>query len=309
MNHSSASGVHGTHLFLVLTSLFWGSAFVGSKLTVTDVPPSVSAFIRFGLAAVIMLGCLLVRRKPRQLFTGVPWGRLVLLGFIGVAVYNLLFFQGLKWSPASHGSMIVPTLSPVFTFLLGSLWLNKRPDRRQMFGLFVALSGSAVFFAVVLSGEAAGGDTLTGDLCFLAAAVCFAFYTLYGNRVMEILHPFSATALSLLAGSVFMGIAALPDFLNVDWREIRPSYWWMQSYLAVFPTVLAFWFWYRGVQFLGSARTVVFLYLVPVVGTMMAAGVLHERISPWQWVGGALMLTGVWLVNREKNKETGAESY
>jgi drug/metabolite transporter (DMT)-like permease len=124
---------------------------------------------------------------------------------------------------------------------------------------------------------------------------------------MENHHPFSATALTLIAGSVFLGMAALPDFLYTDWREIQASYWWMQTYLAVFPTVMAFWFWYRGVQILGSARTVVFLYIVPVVGTLLAAGVLHERVLPWQWVGGALMLTGVWQVNRVKQEKPRTE--
>ena len=284
-----------TYVLLLGPVLFWGSAFAASKAVIGPVPPSVAAFIRFALGTLVMLALLGVKREfvlPRG-----NWGRLTVLGLMGVTFYNLLFFLGLASSRASDGTMIIPTMSPTVTALLAALVLKEPLRKWQVAGVLVALCGSAVFLTAVGISES---DTarLAGDLCFLGSAVCWSVYTLMGRGVLQSLNPFHATAYAMLIGAIGLGVIAAPELVRVQWSELSFSFWAIQLYMAVFPTALANWFYYLGVQRIGPTRTAVFMYLVPVSGLFWAWLVFGDWLGPWQAVGSVLLLAGVWLVNR-----------
>ena len=84
------------YLKLVLTALFWGGTFVAGRTTSQDIPPASIAFLRFAIAAVLLI--LLTRRIEGRL---TPLKRshiipVVLLGLTGIFTYNVMFFKGLR---------------------------------------------------------------------------------------------------------------------------------------------------------------------------------------------------------------------
>ncbi|EGK14251.1 DMT family transporter [Kroppenstedtia eburnea] len=145
-----------------------------------------------------------------------------------------------------------------------------------------------------------GGERLIGALFFLLAAICWAFYTLYGNGVLKELDPFPVTAYAMLTGAVLLGLFAAPDLMSVSWSSLEPGFWINQFYLALCPSVLANWFYYRGVQSVGASRAAMFMYIVPVSGVLLAVTLLGERLAPVQVFGSLLMVLGIWLVNRRQ---------
>ncbi|MGB7630213.1 MAG: DMT family transporter, partial [Candidatus Deferrimicrobium sp.] len=64
------------------------------------------------------------------------------------------------------------------------------------------------------------------------------------------------------------------------------------------PTVIAYILWMEGIRILGSSPATSFMFLAPVFALLIAAALLGERPTALQGAGGALMLLGVWLVNR-----------
>jgi drug/metabolite transporter (DMT)-like permease len=71
------------------------------------------------------------------------------------------------------------------------------------------------------------------------------------------------------------------------------------AYVAIFPGLLAYIFFNRGVQLIGSTRAGVFLHLVPLFGTLLAIGLLGEELRLFHLTGFALILLGVWLASRK----------
>lgn len=294
-----------TYAMLIATAFFWGSAFVTSKIVVGEVPPSAAAFIRFGLGAffaVLLLIILRSRDKTVRVAPSGNWTGVLILGLVGVAAYNLLFFCGLAYSKASDGSMIIPTLSPAITVVFAMIFLKEKFRWQQMTGLGVTLVGSAVFFLTVGFGEARDIQRITGDFLFLAAAACWSIYTLMGKKILRQISPLVATAYAMLFGSLVIGVFSVRDLAAVQWARLSLDFWVSQFYLALFPSVLANWFYYLGVKRIGPSRAAVFMYIVPVSGLVLAAIMISDVLTVAQIAGSVLMLLGLSIVNRRSGR-------
>ncbi|SFS89621.1 DMT family transporter [Marininema halotolerans] len=303
MNQGEKGSVSLTYSLLGLMSIFWGSAFVGSKMVVGVVPPTVAAFIRFGLGGLMMGLYLLVRGRGR--YAPIPrqrWFSIALLGIIGVTIFNACVFLGLDYATAADATMMIPTLSPVITVILTVLFLKGSLTGKQGIGLSVAILGSLIFFVGINSSGEIAPQRLLGDGILLIAAICWSIYTTVGSRVLAGLDPFLVTACSLLLGSSILGVIAWPSFSTVEWESLGWQFWALQGYLALFPTVLSNWFYYRGIQHVGPSRAAVFMYFVPISGLMLCWLILDEKLGPIQLFGSGLLIVGVWLVNRGPKK-------
>lgn len=288
---------------LVLVVALWGSAFATSKLTVHEVPPAVAALLRFGGGAVVLVAMVLVVRGGTGRATRSAPGaarRAAAAGILGVFVFNALYFWGLDLAPSIDGSIIVPVLSPILTTTMAILTGRERASAGRIAGLAVGLGGAVVFFLGV-PGVDAGAGRLVGDLMFVGAAVCWAWYTLVGPSIMASLAPLRATTLATVAGAALLAVLAVPDVGGVRWSSLTGGFWLTVVYLAVFPTAIAYVVYYRGVSVLGAADTSVFMFGVPIFGVACSALLLHESVSVAQAIGGVVMLSGavlVWLTGR-----------
>ncbi len=302
-SHQSGK-THNIAIYLVLltTAVLWGSAFVVSKVIEDAVLPPVAAFLRFGVGAMFGFGLLFVFRARNHSFRLLPQGyipSIVFLGLIGVTAYNISFFWGLSFSKASDGSMIIPTLSPAFTVLFSVLFFKEKVRRKHVIGLCLTLIGSAVFFSTIAFVGVAKPNRLIGDGLFLIAAFSWALYTLRGKKVLIQVDPLLVTVYAMLFGSIVLGLFAIPDFGKTNWESLNLNFWLDIVYLAVFPSVLANWFYYLGVKNIGPSRASVFMYFVPVSGLILSSVLLGEVLTFFQFIGSAVMVMGVWVMNRQ----------
>ncbi|QRG68291.1 DMT family transporter [Brevibacillus choshinensis] len=291
---------------LVITMLFWGSAFVGSKISVGMVPPTVAALLRFGFATLFMFTLILfiTKGKKEKTIPKTHLPRIALLGLIGVALYNLLFFWGLSFSYSSDGSVMIPTSSPIVTALLAVFFLKDKMSRKQYLGLGICLAGGILFFAGVHNDGKLVTQRFLGDLLFLLSACCWGLYTMLGNKVLKQFSPLLVTAYAMLTGTVILFLFALKDLSSIDWGSFDYRFWMIQLYLGIFSTALANWFYYMGVKMIGAARASAFMYCVPVIGLFLSTTLLHETLTIAQLAGSVIMIVGVWFVNRRAKDAT-----
>ncbi len=284
-------------LGLVLTMVFWGSAFPASKIIVLHVSPEVGAVLRFGLGALLM-AAILFRRSARPVPPRAAWGGVAAVGLVGVAIFNTAFFRGLSLAPASDAAVVIPTLSPVLTAAAGILLLGEKATARRLSGLGFSLAGSVLFFWAVVAHTQGQGTRILGDLFLLGAAVSWAAYSIISRPVVMKIGALPATAWSMLLGSAGLLLVSAPRLAAVPWTALPPKFWLVLAYLAVFPTVIAYLLWMEGIRVIGSGPATSFMFLAPVSGLLLSALLLGDRPTPAQGVGGALMLFGVWWMNR-----------
>ncbi|WUD69993.1 DMT family transporter [Nocardia sp. NBC_00508] len=271
----------------------WGSAFASSKSAVGVVPHEVAGFLRFFVGTAVLLVALRLPRLATK-----EAGRVAWLGLIGVFGYNFLFFLALALAPAADGSVIVPMTAPVVTVAVTALLGRTRLNAQRASGLAVAVCGGVVFFAGIPSG---GGNRLLGDLVFLAAAACWACYTLLGAPVLARLAAPTVTVYATATGTVALAVVAAPALPDVAWSELGLGFWLNQAYLGVLPTAVAYVLYYRAVGLVGPAAAASAMFLVPAFGLACAWLFLGESIEPVQAVGAGLMFVGAWLNTHEGN--------
>ncbi len=283
-------------LGLVLTMVFWGSAFPASKIIVLHVSPDVGAVLRFGLGALLM-AAILFRRSARPVPPRAAWGGIAAVGLVGVAAFNTLFFRGLSLAPASDAAVVIPTLSPVLTAAAGIVFLGETATARRLSGLGISLAGSVLFFWGVVAHAQGQGTRVAGDLFLLGAAVSWAAYSIISRPVLLRIGALPATAWSMLVGSAVLLLISAPRLAAVPWAALPARFWLVLAYLAVFPTVIAYLLWMEGIRVVGSGPATSFMFLAPVSGLLLAALLLGDRPTPAQGAGGVLMLFGVWWMN------------
>ena len=137
-----------------------------------------------------------------------------------------------------------------------------------------------------------------GELLLFFSVLGWVSYTLIGRAVLKGMSPLGASAWASLLGMIMLVACAVFEQPWAALAALPPSGWGAIAYLGALGTVVAFLWFYQGVQKIGPARASIFLSFVPVFGVLIAALVLGEPILVSMIVGGAMVVGGVLLTNR-----------
>ncbi|MGB7631303.1 MAG: DMT family transporter, partial [Candidatus Deferrimicrobium sp.] len=224
---------------LVLTMVFWGSAFPTSKMLVLEVPPEVAAVLRFGAGSLLMMA-ILFRRSAKPVPDRDVWVRLAAVGVVGVAGFNTLFFRGLSLAPSSDAGIIIPTMSPVFTAMAGMLFLGEPARGHRIAGLAVSLAGAVLFFWAVIAHTGGQEGRVWGDAALIGAAVCWAASSILSRPLSVRIGAMPAASWSLFLGSILLLMISSPKMAAVPWGGLTGRFWVVLAYVVAFPTVIAY---------------------------------------------------------------------
>ena len=284
---------------LVVTMLFWGGTFIAGRILADSMPPADAAFIRFALAALFMAvitrlidGKLALPPKNQVI-------RLLLLGFTGVFCYNICFFSGLAYIEAGRASLII-ALNPIAIAVGAILLLGERLSLLQTAGLVISLIG-AVF--VISNGHPSvllSGGFGFGEAAIIGCVVSWAAYSLIGRSVLRDMSPLSAVFYSALFGAAMLFLVTLRDWTLGGMFNYSAAAWLSLVFLGLLGTAAGFSLYYYAIRTIGAARSSVFINLVPLFSIVLAWLILGETIKGSVLVGGIILLTGVYLTNKQK---------
>lgn len=282
---------------LILSAVFWGGTFVAGRQLAPLIDPYSAAFLRFALASVLLLTWLYWRLGRFPAISLRQTGAIILLGSTGVLAYNLFFFSGLQTVEAGRAALII-ALNPVM-IALSSAWLfRERLTLQQTLGIGLSVMGAIL---VISKGDLPAllhSGIGLGELLLLGCVVSWVLYTLVGKRLLRNISPLLAVTYSSVVGAFMLGLLfAWRGGTSAD-ALIDTSVWSNITYLAVFGTVLAFVWFYKGVHAFGAARAGQFINLVPVSGVCFGAWLLDERVTMSLLAGALLVVVGLWLTNR-----------
>ena len=274
----------------------WGVNFSVLKVGLDVVPAEVFNGARMGLAAGVFVALLAAQRALRwQRGDG---RRILALGLLGHAGYQILFIEGLARTAVAHSSLLLASV-PMWVAIIGVIGGWERPTRRAWLGIGLAFCGVlAVILGPSLTAPAAsGGSTagLLGDGLVLAATLCWSGYTAFSKPLLTRYSPVQLSGLSLAPALPVLLAVALYAGLTTGWGQWTPGAAGALLFGGVLSVNVCYVIWYRGVQRLGGARTAVFSNITPLVAIIAAWLWRNEPLLPVYGLGAALIAGGVLL--------------
>lgn len=283
-------------LLLSLTSAFWAGNFVIGRAIVGVVPPVTLACLRWTLASLIFLPFALPHLREDAPQIAKNWRILLFLGFIGAGCYNTLSYLGLTTTEALNG-LVLNAAGPMFIAVAAWSLFGDRLETPQLIGMATGFAGVLVIIAKGDLASLAAFRLNPGDLLVVMALITWSIYTAFLRKRP----PISWQSLNLCVYAV-AALSNLPfAFIEHGFGQTMSANWATAAticYVAVFPSLIAYIFYNRGVELLGPARAGLYLFLVPVFGALLAMVFLGEQLHLFHAVGFALIIGGVLIGTR-----------
>ena len=284
------------YLLLALTSLFWAGNTIIGRGVADLVPPAMLTWVRWTFALLIVLPFARAHFKqdwPAIRANIVP---ITLLSMMGIAGYNVVAYLALHYTEAIN-SLLLQSVAPLFVALWSFVLFRERLTPLQTIGIAISMTGAIV---IICRGDP---DVLVrlafniGDVMIFAALIFYALYTALLRR-RPAMHPISFLTATVMASAAFSTPLLAIELATGHVATISAGALAAFAYLAIFPSVLAYFCLNRGIELIGANRAAPFIHLMPVFGSILAIVFLGERPQLFHGVGYALVLEGIVLVAR-----------
>lgn len=285
------------YIILALTILIWGNSFVVVKVAIDDgASPMLIAMARFIVASSIF-GGFIIWKKPKGVDRA-DIKKFLVLAFIGIGVYYIFQYYGVKFAGPSITSILVTMLCPIMIFLISRSRLGEKMNAGQTTGLLVSAAGS---YLVITDGSLSfisDWVALLGGVFGVVCAVFWAIYTVEGKKIVKKYDPLVSTAYLTLLGTIMLVPFAAADAYLYQPVVFPPSFFFAALYLGILCTVIGYVFWFRALTGLTASSTGATLFFEPIVTIVFAWIILGQGIGWLAGIGGVLVMLGVILVSR-----------
>jgi drug/metabolite transporter (DMT)-like permease len=280
-----------------MTMTMWAGNTVLARYVTGDVPPLGLTLFRWILASAIILpfGWAHLKRDWPDMVQ--HWKAMLVLAATGVVGFNALNYYGLQYTTALNG-VLLHSSTPLMIALMAFLLFRDRLGLLQAIGIATSFCGVLV---IISRGELGVLFTVSfnqGDLWIMAGLFCNAIFASC-LRLRPQVHWLGYLTATSLLGVILTLPLAIGEMAMGIWLEFNTTTVVTLIYVAVGASLVAHLCFNRGVELIGSNRAGAFFHVHPVIGAVMAIGLLGEELRFYHLVGFALTMTGVALAARK----------
>ena len=293
------------YLALIIAHLIWGANFVVAKVTLQEFPPMSLAFLRFSIAALLIVPFFLAVGKSRHAHTqnnlvkidkkDLP--KLIAIGLLVITFNITFFFEGITRTSATNASVLT-LIIPILSVILGWIFLKERVYLVNLLGIFVALVGAIVVIQLpeIFFGSYSPSELL-GNFLIILASIFWVIGVIISRQMLKKYSSLTITAIAFLVGTV--------SFLIPFLIEYAKNPYWIQSvtvlgilgliYMTLLSSICAYFLFEWGLAKTSVVKADLFQYIEPFIATGLAVFVLSEQITVPFLIGGVLIIAGVYL--------------
>jgi len=268
-------------IYLLISSFLWGTSFPAVKLAVSRISPFDLFFLRFTLSTLILLP--LFRKKFIRM-------ELILLGFLNASAF-ILQFVGQKFTTATEAALITVVILPMVVFL--SIFIDERADLKKILAVLLTVIG-AVIITTKLNFAAVGFTSIKGNLLVFLAAFLWSGFTVTSRKIQK-------EGIKDLTWGIILwtGFFSLPVifFKKIELSSFSIG---ISLYLAVFATILSFYFFLEAMRVIDATTSSIFSSLGLVFAIILSMIFLGERLTTPIIIGGGLILASIILIAKEE---------
>jgi drug/metabolite transporter (DMT)-like permease len=278
--------------------------YVLGKHAAVGFPNAGSLSLARAIVAAVALLALTGTAIPRPRFTGREWLKIAGLGVLLVPLNQYLFLRGLHDTVPGHAAIIY-AMTPVGALVLQSALARKLPPVAKVAGVLGAVAGVVVLFRPWAPADAAFKEIRDGDLWIFAGLIVWVVYTVAAAPLFKVHDPRTVTTWILTLGGVVLAPFAARELAAVRFASIPSDAWWGLLWLGLVTSAGMMLLWNAMLRHLEPVEVSVCSNLQPAATALLVAGLFHagwidrdQDLGPLYFAGTALILGGVWLVQR-----------
>ena len=287
------------YLLLILTTIFWsGNFIVGKAASAYQIPPFSLNFYRWLFAGLILLPFTFkeILNKKHHIINNL--GLYLVLGITSITIFNSTVYYSLYHTQVINSILLISTI-PVWIIFFSFLLKIEKTNIYQIFGVIFSLIGVMVIITKFDIKIFFNLQFNKGDISMVIAMLSWAIYSSLLKK-----KKYELSQLSLLQIIIFTGLIFLTPIyileLNYGYKIILGTPFILTLiYVVIFPGLLAFIFWIKGISIIGANRAGVFLHLMPIFGSTLAIIIFNEKFMYYHIFGAIFIILGLVLSNKK----------
>ena len=288
------------YILLVLTTIFWsGNFIVGKAATIYNIPPFSLNFFRWLFAGIILLPFTFKEIFLKKNYIKANIGLFIILGITSITVFNSIVYYSLYFTQVITGVLMISTI-PVWIILISSLLKIEKTNIYQIFGILLSLIGVVAIITKSDLEVIKGLEFNKGDLSIIVAMFSWAiFSTLLKKKKLEV-SQITLLQVVIIFGLIFLTPIYIIELLLGNYIILDKPFFLTLAYVVIFPGLLSFLFWIKGISVIGANRSGIFLHLMPIFGSVFAIIIFKEKIMFYHLIGAIFIIFGIRISNIKK---------
>lgn len=287
--------MRSVYILLALCVLFWSGNFVLGRYVHLDIAPLQLAFFRWLLVSLFVLPIFLKNFTVIVQVFKKHWLILNVLAILGITGFNTVLYFALQKTAATN-ALLINSNVPIVILILSFFILKIPINMKQIIGILFSTLGVVY---LVLHGDLMAIMSLefeSGDIWVLAAGFIWALYSVLVKFKPKELSDFVYFSTVVYIGFFWLSLIYLSFGYSViqDFNLFK-QYWPAFLYVSFFASILSFYFWHKGIDQIGAAKTGQFTHLMPIFGAVLAYILLGEVLHFYHLVGAVLTGFGIYL--------------
>jgi len=287
------------YTLLVLASLCWsGNFIVGKFATLFEIPPLTLNTFRW-----ISVWLILIPFTFKEIYKNLAYIKknllaIAFMGVITISTFNSVVYFALNYTQVIN-AVLVLAIIPAVTIVLSALMKVEKSNIFQIFGLILSIIGVG---SIISNGDVQRIASLSfnnGDLWMLVCVLSWALYSTLLKKNKFKLSQFSLIQIMVSVGVIFL----IPQYfyeqsigLELNFNK---AFFLILFYVVVFPAIVAYYCWQKGVEIIGPNRATMFIQLMPLFSAVMAIIIFKEKFELYHFVGATFIVSGIYLSNKK----------
>ena len=285
---------------LIAVMIIWATFYPIIKYIVVDMDPLVLSFYRYFLGFIPLTPFFIseLRKQTKKPGPGEVLS-IALLGFIGITLFSVGLFYGIKLSTAINGALLTNT-QPIFTAILGPMLIAEALSKKKIVGVLVGITGMVL---VVTNGNFTAfeteGTAIIGNLLLIGASLVLSLYSMLIKKYIQEYGSIIPTWISMVSGTVFILIINL--FRNqspVQLLALPTMSIILVLYLGIIGTSLTYLIFNRALIHMPVTTATSYKLLIPVFGLVFAVLFLGEQPGTATLIGILIVVSSVYIIQK-----------
>ena len=282
------------HISLFLANLIYAINYTFAK----DVMPNFiqpSGFILLRVLAAVILFSIMYFLFVKERVDMKDIIHLSICGVFGVAINQLLFFNGLNITTPINAAIIM-TINPVLVIIMSAIILSEKINIRKGIGIALGLAGasSLILNAGSLNGSA---DFMLGNTFVFINAASYGLYLVLVKPLMQKYHPITVMFYVFGFGFLYVLPFGYNELLAVEWTSFPTKIIWKVCFVVVFTTVIAYLLNSSALKKLNPSTVSIYIYTQPVLATLFAIFSNSDTLDELKIISASVIFLGVYLVS------------